>query len=62
MQVPALHSTYENPAARQHHPSATGFFATHPILPVLRGLFLSSLLWISIAFVLYGVYTLIAGH
>ena len=62
MQAPALHSTCENSAARQHDASATGFFAIHPILPVLRGLFLSSLLWVSIAFVLYGVYTLIAGH
>jgi hypothetical protein len=44
-----------------HRSSDTGFFATHPIFPVLGDLFLSSLLWIFLAFALYGVYTLIAG-
>ncbi len=61
MHAPTLHSTYENSAA-PHRSSAADFFLTHPILPVLRGVFLSSLLWIFLALALYGVYTLIAGH
>lgn len=59
MHAPALHSTYENPTAQRS--SAAEFLLTHPVLPVLRGLFFQSLLWIFLAFVLYGVYTLIAG-
>lgn len=61
MHAPTLHSTYESSAASTHRSSAAGFFTTHPVLPVLRGLFLSSLLWIFLAFALYGVYTLIVG-
>jgi hypothetical protein len=61
MHAPTLPSTYENSVASSHRSSASEFFTTHPILPILRGLFLSSLLWIALAFVLYGVYTLVAG-
>lgn len=59
MHAPALHSSYENSAAGAHRSTAAEFFLTHPILPVLRGLFLSSLLWIFLALALYGVYTLV---
>jgi hypothetical protein len=62
MQAPSLHSTYENSAASRHRSATADFFLTHPILPVLRSVFLSSLLWIFLALALYGVYTLIAGH
>lgn len=59
MQAPTLHSSYDNSAAVAHRSAAAEFFLTHPILPVLRSLFLSSLLWISLALALYGVYTLV---
>lgn len=62
MQAPSFHSAYENPAASQRRSTAADFFLTHPILPVLRSVFLSSLLWIFLALALYGVYTLIASH
>ena len=61
MHVPTLHSTYDN-AATPHRASAADFLLTHPLLPVLRGVFFSSLLWIFLALAVYGVYALIAGH
>jgi hypothetical protein len=62
MHAPTLHSTYESTATTQRRSSTAEFFLTHPILPVLRSVFLSSILWISLALALYGVYTLIASH
>jgi hypothetical protein len=62
MHVPTLHSTYDNPAAPAPRASAADFLLTHPLLPVLRSVFFSSLLWIFLALALYGVYTLIASH
>lgn len=59
MHAPTLHSTYEN--STPHRFSASEFLTAHPVLPILRGLFLYSLLWIGLAFVLYGVYTLIVS-
>lgn len=61
MHAPMLHSTYassDNSAAQPQRASVIEFFVAHPVLPVLRGLFLSSLLWIALALALYGVYTL----
>lgn len=60
MHVPSLRPAGEHSAALSQRPSA-GFFLTHPIVPVLRGIFFTSLLWIVLAFALYGVYTLIAS-
>jgi hypothetical protein len=62
MHAPTLHSTYDNPAASAHRASAADFLLTHPLLPVLRSVFFSSLLWIFLALALYGVYTLIVAH
>jgi hypothetical protein len=65
MHAPTLHSTYANSAnsaAASHRSSVADFLLTHPILPILRGVFLTSLLWGFLAFALYGIYTLIAGH
>jgi len=59
MHAPILHSSYENSAVTAQRSTAAEFFLTHPILPVLRSLFLSSLLWIFLALALYGVYTLV---
>jgi len=61
MHAPTLQSTYDN-AATPHRASAADFLLTHPLLPVLRGVFFSSLLWIFLALALYGVYTLIVAH
>jgi hypothetical protein len=58
MHAPTLHSTFENSASSSsRNSSVVDFFAT--VLSVARSIFLSSLLWISLAFALYGVYTLI---
>jgi hypothetical protein len=62
MHAPTLHSTYESSAAHSQRSTAADFLLTHPLLPVLRGIFFSSLLWIFLALALYGVYTLIAAH
>ncbi|MDW5264979.1 MULTISPECIES: hypothetical protein [Acidobacteriaceae] len=61
MHAPTLHSTYDN-AATPHRASAADFLLTHPLLPVLRGVFFSSLLWIFLALAVYGVYALIVAH
>jgi len=57
-----FHSTGENPAAARQRSATAEFFMTHPILPVLRSIFLSLVLWGFLALALYAVYTLIAGH
>jgi len=58
MHAPTLHSAFENSASSTSRSSfAIEFLAT--ALPVARSVFLSSLLWICLAFALYGVYTLI---
>lgn len=62
MHAPTLHSTYDNSAAISQRSSAADFLLTHPLLPILRGIFFTSLLWGFLALALYGVYTLIAGH
>ena len=62
MHAPLLHSTYDNTAAPARRASAADFLLTHPLLPILRSVFFSSLLWIFLAVALYGVYTLIAPH
>jgi hypothetical protein len=62
MHAPLLHSTYDNAAAPQQRATAADFLLTHPLLPVLRSVFFSSLLWIGLALALYGVYVLIVGH
>ncbi|HZY63346.1 MAG TPA: hypothetical protein VFE38_12560 [Edaphobacter sp.] len=59
MHVPSLRSSGEHPAALSSH-SDDGFL-TRSLIPVLRNLFFSSLLWVCLAFALYGVYTLIAS-
>ncbi|MEO6817840.1 MAG: hypothetical protein ABI177_14200 [Edaphobacter sp.] len=62
MHAPTLHSAYDNAAAPAHRASAADFLLTHPLLPILRSVFFSSLLWIFLALALYGVYTLISAR
>jgi hypothetical protein len=65
MQSPAFPSFQEkykgfnNPGPG--HSTPTGYFSTHPIAEIVRSLFLSSILWMLLAIVLYGVYSLVAG-
>ena len=37
------------------------FFSQHPVGEIVRGLFLSSLLWVLLAIAVYFVYTLVLG-
>ncbi|HEV2710780.1 MAG TPA: hypothetical protein VGU67_11240 [Edaphobacter sp.] len=62
MHAPTLNSTYDNSAVHSQRSMAADFLLTHPLLPVLRGIFFSSLLWLFLGLALYGVYTLIASH
>ncbi len=39
----------------------TGYFSTHPIGEIVRSLFFSFILWMLLAMVLYGVYSLVVG-
>ncbi len=38
-----------------------GFFDLHPVVDIVRSVFLSSLLWVCLAYTVYTVYNLIAG-
>lgn len=38
-----------------------GFFDVHPVGSILRSLFLSSLLWVFLAFTLYTVYSFVVA-
>ena len=54
--LPNLASPHDSPIS-----GAEGFFDLHPVGAVARGLFLSLLLWVLLAFVVYTVYTMIVG-
>ena len=41
--------------------ASTRFFDVHPVGAILRSLFLSSLLWIFLAFTLYSVYSYVVA-
>jgi hypothetical protein len=59
---PSLQSTnksFSNPGSDR--PSSNGFFESHPIGEVVRSLFLSSILWMLLAIVLYAVYSMVVG-
>ena len=56
---PTLQSKFKNLGS--HRSSAPGFFATHAVGDVLRGLFLSSLLWAALAAGVYMVYSMVVG-
>jgi len=43
---------------RYESPSAKEYFAIHPIGPIVRSLFASSILWIIIAVAIYTVYSM----
>ncbi len=41
--------------------SSSGYFKAHPIGEVVRSLFFSSILWMVLAMILYGVYSMVLG-
>jgi hypothetical protein len=50
---------FDNPGPGNVSP--TGFFRTHGIGEIIRGLFFSSILWMLLAITLYGVYTIVVS-
>jgi hypothetical protein len=65
MQSPAfasLQSRYKSFNEQRSSASPTRFFENHPVGDVLRSLFFSSILWMLLAIVLYGVYTMVASR
>ena len=65
MQTPAFPSLQSSDKSFSNRgsdrPSSTGFFEAHPVGEVVRSLFLSSILWMLLAIVLYAVYSMVAG-
>jgi hypothetical protein len=64
MQSPALTSLQSRDASFNQNTdrsSLSGFFATHPVVEVVRSLFFSSILWMLLAIALYAVYTMVVG-
>jgi hypothetical protein len=43
------------------HTPPTSYFHAHPIGEIVRSLFFSFILWMLLAMVLYGVYSLVVG-
>ncbi|MEO6983610.1 MAG: hypothetical protein ABI072_10920 [Edaphobacter sp.] len=61
----ALFTTFQpKPKALDTWPpqqASTRYFDLHPVGAILRSLFLSSLLWVFLAFTLYSVYTFVVA-
>jgi hypothetical protein len=58
----SLQSRYKNFTESSDRTSLTRFIENHPVGDILRSLFFSSILWMLLAIVLYGVYTMVAGR
>jgi hypothetical protein len=59
---PALQSRLKSFTARSSNRSSVpGFLDTHPVVDVVRSLFLSSILWAILAVTVYEVYSMIVG-
>jgi hypothetical protein len=63
MQTPAFQSlqSRQESFTNQNSGRTNGYFQSHPIGEVVRSLFFSSILWIVLAMVLYGVYSMVLG-
>jgi hypothetical protein len=49
-------------SASQTRPGGTvSFFEAHPVAEIIRGLFLSSVLWVLLALAVYMVYAMVLG-
>jgi hypothetical protein len=59
---PLIQSRYKSIIHRSARQSTgEGYFDTHQVGAIFRGLFLSSILWALIAITIYTVYTMIVG-
>jgi hypothetical protein len=65
MQTPSysdIHTRYTNLTNRTARETNTdGFLDTHHVVDIARSLFLSSILWVVIAIIVYTVYSMVAG-
>jgi hypothetical protein len=65
MQTPSysdIHTRYTNLTNRTAREMNTdGFLDTHHVVDIARSLFLSSILWVVIAIIVYTVYSMVAG-
>ncbi|WP_433973897.1 hypothetical protein [Tunturiibacter lichenicola] len=65
MQTPSysdIHVRYTNLTNRTARQENTdGFLDTHHVVDIARSLFLSSILWVVIAIIVYTVYSMVAG-
>ena len=65
MQTPSysdIHTRYTNLTNRTAREiNADGFLDTHHVVDIARSLFLSSILWVVIAIIVYTVYSIVAG-
>jgi hypothetical protein len=59
MQISTVRDHTATPQA--HHNGAVSFFEAHPIGEIIRGLFLSSVLWVLLAIAVYMVYSMVLG-
>jgi hypothetical protein len=59
---PSFQSRYKSITSRgSNQTPSNGFFQTHAVSEIVRSLFFSSILWMLLAMILYGVYTMVAG-
>jgi len=47
------------PAPQMHQDGAASFFDAHPVAEIIRGLVLSSVLWVLLALAVYLVYSMV---
>ena len=61
MQISNLISLRDRSTTPETSSQSSAFFATHQIGEIVRGLFLSSLLWVLLAIAVYMVYSMVLG-
>jgi hypothetical protein len=58
MQAPSFIKNMTGAEGSNH---STSFFSSYPVLEMIRGLFISSILWFLLAVGVYAVYTMVLG-
>jgi hypothetical protein len=65
MQTPSyadIHNRYRDLTTRTaRENNADGFLETRHVIDIARSLFLSSLMWVALAVIVYTVYSMVAG-
>ena len=65
MQTPSyadIHNRYRELTARTaRQNNADGFLETRHVIDIARSLFVSSLMWVALAVIVYTVYSMVAG-